>query len=153
MRLHSDPQYANQRGSVGAGSPRPDPRRYARILGALLVAGALGLALPGCSGGDSGGTTATSGKDKTPNVEGDTSTASTGTAAAPGAPGGGGPPMGPQGMMAGGGPMGMGMGGMGGGMGGMGGGQQQAAANSPVPKVTTPPPHRPDPFRPWFSTE
>jgi len=103
-----------------------------RVWGALLGASALALVLSGCSGGDTG--------TETTAPTGGTGAVATG----PTGPGGRQLPM---------------PGGFGGGqsLGAPGAAAAPGAAGTQVaaapPKDTTPPPHRDDPFKPWWSTE
>lgn len=109
--------------------------------GSMIACAALGLALAGCSGGDSGGAANSSGGQTAASSGGDSS----GTGTLPVSGGGGAGKMSGMagGMMSGGGgPMG----------GGMGGGAAQVAA-TPVPKNTAPAPgYRQDPLKPWWDT-
>lgn len=124
--------------------------RHRSLWFALAGAAALSLALTGCSGGDSGESSSGSGSQASSakggaddGGEGGATTAGTGGggATAPMSSGMGG--MTGPGMMGPGGPMG----------GGAGGGAQGGAAQTAAkPKTITPPPHRGDPFAPWWDT-
>lgn len=121
------------------------PLRHRTLWWAVAGAAVLGLALSGCGGSPPDDT---SGTTKATQAGGTDAGGEGPGATGPMASGGG------QSMASGGGPMGpMGPGGpMGGGMGGPMGAAAPAAAPSKPPKAVTPPPHRGDPFAPWWDT-